>query len=395
MTFHGTIRNLDVGNALLKAEQIKSLRTKRAAGQQDAERQAAIAGLAPAAVGGNQDAIGQIAGLDPDAARKFQELAAGMTEAQKAETAQQVEIGARAFALLESAPPQQRASLYPRVIQGLKAKGIDLDDAPPQYDPLYSRQQINEARDIEAILKAPPEPKAVQPINLKFPDGRVQAFDPRDPKLKEALAQPGVIRFGVQDTVEGATRPPSGNRVDELKGELSILTRGRSRLAVLKQSITEKRSRAGIAGSLSRFIQEGIGMATDLAGIGIDVPGFNREVVQQVAEDINSGRTAEEVGGLFDEEIPRNDTFVNGLAYTLAKARKGPGRLNTDDVKRALPDVQITGLKSVDSVLAKLDAVDQELAAAEADLNKRIGTNSTGGLPKFKVSPDGNLIRIE
>ena len=57
--------------------------------------------------------------------------------------------------------------------------------------------------------------------------------------------------------------------------------------------------------------------------------------------------------------------------------------------------MQITGLKSVDSVLAKLDAVDQELAAAELDLNDRLGKNSTGGPPKFSVSPDGNLVRTD
>lgn len=345
-----------------------------------AGRRERIAGLTTGAARGNQAQATELAGLDPSRANDATEffktnvLPVVLSEAE----------GVR--------DSTDFAGSYSTFVGKLKQSGlVDPDDPPPdQPDKAFIDRFIAEGQALQGK-----EVKAVNPVNLKFPDGTVQGFDPRDPALKEALKQPGVIEFGVQDTVAGATKPPSGNRVDEIKADLSLVNRARSRLSIVRESIVDKRSRAGVAGSISRFAQRAVGIAGDLADLGIDVPGFNRGVVDEVAQDINSGRADEGIGTFFDSQNPINDVFVNGLAYTLAKSRKGPGRLNTDDVKRALPDVQITGLRSVDEVLARLEAVDKELAASAEDLGARLNTSSTGGPPKFRVDADGNLVRVD
>ena len=89
--------------------------------------------------------------------------------------------------------------------------------------------------------------------------------------------------------------------------------------------------------------------------------------------------------------------FENSLAYALARARKGSGRLNSDDVENARKDVGITGLSSVKEVIARLRAVDNELTSSEGGLQQRLKGatgNKKESLPQFEIR-DGKLVPVK
>lgn len=284
--------------------------------------------------------------------------------------------------------------IFPQVLRsGIEtAKRLGVDTS--KYEGLTPDQARQQARvDLQALQgfqdqKATP---ATNPVNIKFPDGRIQGFDPRSQELQEALSVPGAVEVGLNVQASSVEELPGKNRQDEIRANLNATTRARSKISKMRKSINDKRSRAGITGTISRLAQRGVGIATDLADIGVDAPDVISDISRDVANDIQNGRAEESVATFFDPKLSQNEVFENSLAYALARARKGGGRLNLQDVANARPDVEVTGLKSVDEVLAKLEAVDQEIAESQEDLKSRLKGESRDTVPRFRVE-GGRLI---
>ena len=229
----------------------------------------------------------------------------------------------------------------------------------------------------------------VSAITLEHPENGAITLSRRDPKLAEYL-QPGSGWVETSRTKQGDL--PAG-RKDDINTEMGALNRGRERVAVIRRNILENRSRAGFGGTISRAVQEGLGIVENLTELGVDVPGIVGETVQDAQNDLNRGLADEGLAEYFDPAIPQNDVLENSLAYSLARARKGSGRLNRDDVENARKDTKITGLRSVDSILSKLATIDKEFADAQADLEKRRG-GASAETPTYYIK-DGKLVKEE
>ena len=240
--------------------------------------------------------------------------------------------------------------------------------------------------EVAAVPPRPEKPEAVSAITLEHPSQGTVTLNRRDPQLASYL-QPG---SGWTETARTRRGEIPASIQDDINIEMSSLNRGRQRIATMRQGIMANRGRAGIAGTVTRWGQEALGMAADLTGIGIDVPGIVGDTMQDVQGDLNRGMAEQGVADYFDPTIPQNEVFENSLAYSLARARKGKGRLNKDDVENARKDVRITGLTSVDAVLARLAAIDQEFAEAQSGLEVRLGGEKKG-VPTYIIR-DGKLV---
>lgn len=360
------------------------LQQKFTLGEEGQRRDEALRGLAPGVLAGDPDATTQAGTLDADLTAGLVDLRGKISDQQAEAQADRWEVLGRAA--IRADTPEK----WKREITAISKDNPDLAQFADQFD---RRQEFIDT--LKTATQLFREPTAVSPVNIRFADGSVQAFAPRDPALKDALAQEGAIRIGVQDTLEGATRPPSANRQDEIRGNIQAVSRARSTLAKVRESIIEDRSRSGVAGSVKRFIQEGVGIVGDFADLGIDVPDFISGILPQVSDDIKSGAADQGISGFFDASIPENDVFENSLAYALARARKGSGRLNRDDLINARRDTRITGLTSSDAVLSRLKAIEEELAAAEADFESRIEGETNTDDVIFEFNPStGRLERV-
>ena len=264
-------------------------------------------------------------------------------------------------------------------------KGYTLGPGQTRFGP--------EGEEVASVPPTPVKPENVSAITLRNTEnGESVSLDRRDPRLKKFL---GPDSPWVEES-RTRTGELSAGKVDELTEGIDLYDRAITGLDDMVAGIKENRSSAGLVGTATRLFQEGIGMATDLSEMGIDVPGAIRDGMEELETDVNAGRADPAIfGRFFNKALPENDVFENRLAYVLAKSRKGGGRLNIQDVQNAKADVKLTGLRSVDSVLAKLNAVKTELSGAREDLSARRGQE-----PKKSDSPvyemqDGVLVRVE
>ena len=253
------------------------------------------------------------------------------------------------------------------------------------------QRRYEDGKEVAAVPAAPIEAKNVSAITLRHTGtGESISLNRKDPRLRKFL---GPDSPWVEETRQ-MTGELSASKKDELTGEIDLYERSIVGLDDMVAGIEANRGSAGIGGTASRWIQEGIGMATDLSEIGIDVPGAIESGMEELTNDVNIGRADPAIAGrFFNPALPENDVFENRLAYVLAKSRKGRGRLNVQDVQNAKKDVKITGLRSVDSVISKLHAVRKELFETQTDLKAR-RKQEAGGLPVYGMV-DGKFQILE
>ena len=401
---HTPINQLNIPAIFAAAQGIKRSQLEIDQFQREREREGRITDLTAGAVRGDPSSRLSLAGLDPSKAGAatdfFREnvLPGVLSRARSV-----LEAAPEAFAeqygtfvddltrsdLLDKndpPPPDPDRAFIERVI----TDGVALQNQEPGADFTLGPGQRRLDAEGNIIASVPAKPET-SPEIIRLQNA-LDATD--DPKRKAQILrridklgepQPGKTKFDVA---------PSPNRQDEIRGNIQSMARARATVAKLRESIVENRSRAGVVGTISRVFQEGVGIVRDFVDIGIDVPGFLDEMIPQVAEDIQNGAADQGISAFFDPSIPENDVFENSLAYALARARKGSGRLNRDDVLNARKDTKITGLTSSDAVLAKLQAIDQELAAAQNDFQNRLGGITGDKVPTFEVR-DGRLIKVE
>lgn len=242
----------------------------------------------------------------------------------------------------------------------------------------------------------PAEKSGVESVTLRNQDtGQYVEMDKKDPRLPGML---GPDSPWVKERIQRTGGLPA-TRIDDIKADLSSVTRARSRVKQMLTAVTEDRSRAGIAGTIRRWGQTALGITNDLADLGIDVGGIVGDTVVGLKEDLNAENVDPQVATYFDEKLPQNTVFENSLAYQLARARKVGKRINLEDFKTAKADINLTGVTSSDDVIARLRAIDMEFAEAEMDLNKRMGKSSpdeppSTGLPTYEIR-NGKLIKVE
>jgi hypothetical protein len=145
---------------------------------------------------------------------------------------------------------------------------------------------------------------------------------------------------------------------------------------------------AGVKGTLSRMLQEALSITGDLVN----------GTVNMFLEDVRSGvvpQTATEEEW-FDARLSVNKMLENSLGYRLARARKGPGRLNVQDIKNAQKDTKITGLTSANAVKARLNGIRQEFIDANKRLQARkdAGNLSAPVVAEWEFDEDGNLVPL-
>lgn len=239
-----------------------------------------------------------------------------------------------------------------------------------------------------------PEPKAPRGIkNVVFPDGRTRAFREDDQRLDQALEE-GATVIG-QNVQAGSVAGLTGNRPDDLREEIGAISAARGIVADLRNSINENRSRGGAVGTIKGLGQTALGITLDVAeALNFEGSNIVVDAARDLNRDIQQGAADAGVSRIFDPTLPENKVRQNALAYALARARKGSGRLNQDDVENARRDVKITGATSVDDVLARLSAIEEELSGAETRFKDRLGGQTPGEVPVFEVR-DGVLVRAQ
>lgn len=202
-------------------------------------------------------------------------------------------------------------------------------------------------------------------------------------------------------TIVGRTKEDilSANRVDEIRAERGRTSQAQVVLQKVVSSIEQKRSRAGAAGTVVRGFQTALGIAGDFAQLGIDVDGTIEALTPDFIKDLNEGLVDEDINRFFDAALPRNQVFEHRIAYALAKVRKGNVRINLEDFKIALKDVNLTGLTSADNVLARLSAVNEEFDEALIGLDARIKQEELDAglksLPTYGMREDGTFGLLE
>lgn len=236
-------------------------------------------------------------------------------------------------------------------------------------------------------------------VNVIFPDGKRQTFRNDDPRLDEAFERGGtIIGQSIQAASAGGL---TSNRADDIRADIGHISNARSMLADMRQSILDDPTRSGVLGFVRGKAQTLIGIASDVGDIlGGAVTRTVTDTAKAVLDDITLGQSDpsrgadEEIASrFFDPKLPENEVFENSLAYALARARKGKGRLNLDDVKTAREVTKLTGLKSSQDVLAKLAAIDKEFENADKIAQGRLRGETGGDVPTFEVK-DGRLVRI-
>lgn len=245
-----------------------------------------------------------------------------------------------------------------------------------------------------STTRGPQKPETI--VNVQSGDGTIRGFRKDDPALDAALKAGGrQIGLSVQaQSVEGLL--PTSTTADNIREDLNAISRARSTIGTVIKGIEEDQSRGGARGTVSRLFQKGTGIIGDFVQAGAAI-GFTNDMANRVLRDIESEQADKAISGFFDPALPQNTVFENSMAYALARARKGSGRLNSDDVENARKDVGITGLSSVKEVLAKLRAVDSELTSSEGGLQQRlkgVTGNKKESVPQFEIK-DGRLVPVE
>lgn len=224
-------------------------------------------------------------------------------------------------------------------------------------------------------VKFPPQGRAQTPRNYLTRDGRrgITMDGLTDEQGRRLPEQTQIISTQIQAKGYEELGPTRG-KAGEIRGYLGQLGRGRTLLSRIATGLKEDPGRGGIIGTLRSATQTGVGIFADIARNipGIDMADNIAVALEGFQADLQTGKVDPQAKGfLFDKFLPQAEVWQRSLAYSIARARKGPGKLNLDDLKSARKDIDLRGFKDVPSIVARINALDQELALAEQDFERQ------------------------
>ena len=181
----------------------------------------------------------------------------------------------------------------------------------------------------------------------------------------------------------GLTAPQAlvqGERLDNLNDTIKSLDS-------TIEAIVQEPSRAGVFGSIRRGAQTIVGVGGDLAKIvsaasGVDLIKLGAASRQELITDKGIPKNIKEtLLPYFDPKLTEMELFENTLAIQLAKLRILSGgsdiRAIESAFKIAQKDTKMTGLKSSQEVLTKLNAIRNEFITSRDRLGSRLGGGAT------------------
>lgn len=185
--------------------------------------------------------------------------------------------------------------------------------------------------------------------------------------------------------------PPA--RADDLVAQLDWLNFQQEELGAMLTALQSDPTLAGTGGAIRRFVQQAIGITDDLGRL------FGEAGAQRASQMVMSAERAalsEVERGSMDEatynrlfndpKLSEIQLFENTLAYTLARLRVPEGRLLASVINDSRKDAKLVGLTSSQDVQNRLAAVQRQLEARTASIQRRLGgaprvVPNTGDLP--------------
>lgn len=232
--------------------------------------------------------------------------------------------------------------------------------------------------DKAAAIRAPTKPTAPSPLGKLIAEHNALPSDhPQRAIYRQGIAK-AVSQSGMRVTVDpsGKITLEQGSALsatarDKLQGENDALSSARENIGTILRSLEKSPGLGGAKGSIKGAAQSGVEIIGDV--LGPTARRWADNAAAAVATAFGQGKVDKDVTAFFDPSLPQNEVFENSLAYALARARKGAGRLNGQDILNAKKDVRITGLTSVAEVKARLKAVDAEIARSQGGIGRRLG----------------------
>ena len=211
-----------------------------------------------------------------------------------------------------------------------------------------------------------------------------------DPKTGEfSLTQGGAV--GNLGDVLSPTQKPSGGLASGLTPPQALSQSERldnlndtvKSLDTTINAIVEDPTRAGIFGSVRRITQTAVGVGGDLAKIvskttGVDLRKLGLSARDEIISDQNIPKNVKDaLMPYFDPKLTEMELFENTLAIQLAKLRILSGgsdiRAIESAFKVAQKDTKVTGLKSSQEVLVRLNKIRDEFITERDRRASRLG----------------------
>lgn len=332
----------------------------------------------PGIASGDENALGQLAKIDPNAAietkGKLATQAASKATADKSKfdlaKEQLQEIGAHVQSV-SSAPPEFQPMLYSRARSQLKAMGVDVSNMPEQYDPAYVKQQgeatltalqqlDKHQKDAELAQKNANSPFTAGPDGKPIANQAVQDFEVR--KAGEPARIAGVNQLALEKAKEGdAATPPELAATDPASGSILAQT-GLSMPAFLAltghaaQLPRDKASRDAAFKQAQEFANK---RGVDVSTLTSQYQAYN-ETLNSNIKRVNQTRIMEgELQGTLDNLKPVSDAA-------------GLGALRIENIAKAFAG-QETNDPIVEQYAFQLNQLRSELAAYNGALQGRSG----------------------
>ena len=131
----------------------------------------------------SRTALTELAAADPKRAAEIQKFAAGLAESDKAAVEAKNEELARPLVAFLNTPDEQKAALYPQLLQITEAAGGDISALPPQFSPEAMAALEFEGRQMMALSDA---------LAVSFPKSDVVSSE-REAQLKRINASKGPL----------------------------------------------------------------------------------------------------------------------------------------------------------------------------------------------------------
>jgi len=189
----------------------------------------------------------------------------------------------------------------------------------------------------------------------------------------------------VQAKIRDKGGRPSESAMQDIIHEKSRVSQARTDIEAVLTMIEDTDTSFGVRGGIQQIFQRGIDAGSDIGQMfGADV----QEGAQHVMTDVHSrlerdvaaygdeNDELEDMVGYFDPNLPQLAEFEKALAYDIARARWGPGRLNQQAVEQARESVRIFPRHPFDffgeqDVYHRLEAVYNQLGQRERALQYR------------------------